>query len=348
MLSATWQLRGQEVAKYLAIGGRLDSLETIGTVTENTQSGSFDSAYADCSIMSGTTTGIWTLTFRDNDGVAIDLADGETGYFHFDYFHGSGVAVSNNNLVTLYDSAGFPWFAFRQPSNGVYGLYYNSGSGASPVWSLVGITVTLTIGLRYPVDIKLTLNSAGSHIAEWSANSSLQSGGTFVQASLTSLRSMRGHGANANEHFSQLLVTEGISTIGGKVRYSRPTGAGSNAGWSGTFADVNEAVNSDVTLNASTAAGQKTTYAMGDVAVPAGFKIGAVEHALRGKNDGAAPANIKSVVRSGGVDYASANLGGISTPFGPLRRRLITDPATAAGWTQAGWNAAEAGYESAA
>lgn len=335
------------MAKYLGIGGRLDSVVGAGSLAESTAGGTFDSTYADCSLLCDTSAKIWTMTFLDDAGSPINLASGETGYFHCELFQSASVGLSAL-IWWLEDSSGYPWLAIRQSGTNIHGLYYNSGTGPSPTWTQIGASQTLAASTRIPMDLKITIGSP--HSAEWSISSNAVVTGTFTQASLTSLRTMRGASAssNATHYFSQLLATEGISTVGAKVKYSRPTANGNSTAWAGVYTDVNEAVNSDASLNSSTTPGDKETHAMSDVTVPAGLVIGAVEHCMRGKHDGASPTNIKSVIRSGGTDYSSASLVGIGTSFAPLRRRLLTDPSTAAAWTQAGWNAAEAGYESAA
>lgn len=84
---------------------------------------------------------------------------------------------------------------------------------------------------------------------------------------------------------------------------------------------------------------------MSDVTVPTNYAIAAVFHFILGKNDGAAPVNIKSVVRQGSTNYDYAtNVPGISTGYAALPARYDVDPATGLPWTQSGFNSAEFGY----
>jgi len=340
------------MAKILAQGGRLDSVVVTGGSVLEENAGSFDATYADCALFCNDNTGAahFELSFIDNAGAAVDLANGETGFFHFEYRDG-GTSGSVGNIWELYDSSSFPWLALRQDGSSggqVLRLMYNSNTGASPVWTQLGGTQTYADASRHEQDVKITINSGGNHAVQWSVDRAAVVTATFANAGFGSARKCRYIGRETSR-FSQLLCTEGLTTIGAKVKYSRPTGAGTtNTFSSAAAANVNEVVNSDASFDQSAAAGQKVTYAMGDVAVPAGYRIGGVDHCIRGKNDGSAPTNLKSVIRSGGVDYASGNLPGIGTSFGSLRRRIPTDPATGVDFTQAGWNAAEAGYESAA
>lgn len=334
------------MAKMLAAGGRLDSVAVTGTVTEVTTAGHFDSTYADCALsLSSSPTNHWTQTFKDTSNAAVDVVTGETLYAHFEY----RPVTSTTTVVlvwVLLDSSSQPWLALRTTTGSdVYGLYYNSNTGASPTWTLLGSTFTLTNTVRYALDCKLTLGSP--HSIELSIDGVSQVTTTFTQASLTALRSQRGYGLNGgnSNRFSQIMAAEGISTVGGKVKYSRPTGAGTNSAWTGAYTNVNAAVDSTATVDSATAAALKQSYAMGDVTVPAGSVIKSVFHALYAKNDGVAPQNIKSLLRSGGADYAAAsNLSGIGTSFAALIERYDNDPATSAPWTDTNLNAAEAGY----
>lgn len=332
--------------KILFAGGRLDSGSIIsGTPSEVTTAGSFDATYCDAGLqcLSGD---VFELLFRDASGAPVNLVTGETGYFHGEYYK----VTSSGGSVGLmpwaaYDASGYPWLAVRYVSSS-WGLYYNSGTGPAPAWTAVGLTWANAAATRYVLDIKITLGSP--HQVEVSRDGSRVASGSFTQASLTSLRSVRVAGDYASGFpviWSQLMGAEGRSTINGKVRYSRGTGAGSNSGWTGGVANVNEAVNSDATVDSTTAAGVRQTYAMGDVTVPAGYVIASVFHFLRAKNDGAAPQNIKSSVRQGGTNYDSAaNMPGIGTSFASLVQRYDNDPSTGALWTQSGFNSAEIGY----
>jgi hypothetical protein len=340
--------------EVLFAGGRLDSVGISGTPVEVTTASRFNSTYAD-SAVSLSTTDILTATFMTPSGgamAATDVVTGETLYVHMDYCQQIATIVNNQNWITLYDSSGFPWLAMRTNSTSFsVGVYYNSGTGASPVWTQVGSSFVPAVSLTlFTLDIKLTLGSP--HTVEITLNGAVQiAATTFTQASLTSLRSVKVNGTNSSTNISfvsQILCTRGITTIGAFVKYARATGAGTNAGWSGAYTDVNAAIGNDATINSAATTGLKQTYAMGDVTVPAGFVIKSVFNFFRAKNNGAAPANIKSVLRSSGADYSSASLTlpAMSTSFNAMGMRYDLDPATSLPWTQAGWNAAEAGFES--
>jgi hypothetical protein len=334
----------------LFAGGRLDSLIIVaGAPTEVTTAGSFDATYCDASVLHAGVSGVAVTqaTFLDASNSPVNLTSGQTGYVHFEHYGNLSASTAGTNLMMLVDSSGQPWLALRGIlAVGAVGLFYNSGTGASPVWTQIGASTFTTGGARYAHDIKITLGSP--HAVEWSVGGSLVQSGTFTQASLTTLRGAQFtniYSGTGNSYYSQILCAEGRSTVNGKVKYSRATAAGGNSGWTGAYTDVNEAINSDTSFNSATSAGLRQTYAMGDVTVPVGYSIQTVMQFLRAKNDGAVPANIKSSVRQSttNYDYAS-NMSGIGTSFAPLCARYDADPSTSAAWTQSGFNSAEFGF----
>lgn len=339
--------------EVLFAGGRIDSMGASGAPVEVTTAGRFNATYADSAVQMANGDTI-TANFLTTSGAvmtAADVVSPETVYAHFDFYMSNAVSTTGTNFATLYDSSGFPWLALRTTNGTVsYGLFYNSGTGAAPVWTQIGATFTMVAGTIYTFDMKLTLGAP--HTVEISQNGSvLIAATTFTQAALTSLRSLRLNGitlALYYSNFSQVLCTRGISTIGAFVKYSRATGAGTNSAWSGAFTDVNDAIGNDATVNTSTVTAQRQTYAMGDVTVPTGFVIQTVFQFLRAKNNGAVPTNIKSVLRSSATDYVTGSLTSptFGTSFQPMGMRYDNDPATSATWTTSGWNAAEAGFES--
>jgi hypothetical protein len=342
------------VAEVLFAGGRLDSVRAAGALDEQTSTNHRDTAYADCSLHCPADAN-WAIVdfFTDTAGVlsATTVVTGETLWVHFEFYNLSTVSYTTGGPWVIYDSSGFPWFRFGATATSTIGNFeYNSGTGASPVWTVVGSTWDWAGQTRYTVDIKLTLGSP--HAFEFSVGGTLILSGTFTQASFTNAAYLVLKGMYSNlgsgTAYSQILCTRDISTIGAKVKYCRATGAGANTGFAGAYTDVNEQVNSDASAESSATAGQKTTHAMGDVTIPSGSEIKSVFHWLRAKNDGNAPTNLKSVLRSGGVDYSTGNLAGIGTSFGRIGARYNADPDTGSNWTQSGWNAVEAGFESAA
>ena len=334
------------MAQVLFAGGRLDSLSILGGAPVNdTTAGSFDPAYSDSAATCAQPADIVQATQVNAAGVALDLSGTQTGWYHTVYFT-QGNPAAGNMPMFLVDSAGNPWVAVRTLGTTQLALYYNSGTGASPVWTQVGTIAYSHINYtRLEFDLRLTLGSP--HTAEFYVNRSLLTSGTFTQAALTTIRGMRLStiGNAVSCYYSQIFITEGIPTIGAKVKSCRATAAGTNTGWTGAYTDVNEPVNSDTTVNTATTAGLRQTYPITALTVPAGYTINTVMHVFRAKNDGTTPVNLKSAVRRAATNYDNAsNVSGLGLGFSPILTRYDTDPSTAAAWTQANFNAAEFGY----
>lgn len=133
-----------------------------------------------------------------------------------------------------------------------------------------------------------------------------------------------------------------------RIDHRLPSGAGSSTQFTSS-GGANYAAVDDVTFNTtdyveSATAGQKDTYAFGDIthSPPSIFSV--VMTAVGQKDDAGARA-LKLVARSGGADYS-----GTATTLnqGSYTRCVDVrevDPATGAAWTQAGYNAAEIGFE---
>jgi hypothetical protein len=339
------------VAEILFAGGRLDALLPIGTVSEVTTGGTFDASYADCSIATQDRTGGGEARFytaSSNVLSATTVVSGESLYCHFVFYKASGSSDTNQDMIVIYDSSGFPWFRIATGgSSNTLVAQYNSGSGASPVWTSLHAQITFSTVTLLTFDIKVTLGSPHSY--EFAIDGSLQASGTFTQASFTNAAKAQLTAIHNStlSHFSEVIFSRDINLVGARLKTLRASGAGTNTGWSGAYTDVNEAVGSDATLQSAGSAGLKSTHAMGDVTTPGGSTLQTIFHWMRARNGGGAPANLKSVLRLSGVDYSTGNLSGITGSFTPVGARYDQNPDTAAAWADAGWNAAEAGYESA-
>lgn len=128
----------------------------------------------------------------------------------------------------------------------------------------------------------------------------------------------------------------------------KPNGAGNSTDWTpsagSNYQCVDEAlVNDDTDYVSSNTLNAKDLYAMEDCAAGADIRAVQVVTAMRKATEG--PGKMKHVIRSNSVDYDSAefSLGGTAYSFN--RTIWETDPATAAAWTESGWNAAQVGVK---
>lgn len=342
--------------EILFAGGRRETVTIVsGTVTEVTTAGTYDATYSDCALQvqgSGNVfkVDLYSETTGNLSKVSISGA-GSKLFVHVAINYGASAFAPSNRIIELVDSSGFPWFGIRgSGSNNTrsFGIYWNSGTGASPVWTQMGTPEALESDV-FTLDIEFTFGTP--HSVNVYQNNSLWKSGTFTQGSFTNVAEVRFGGTSTaggqpSVRFSQILITDNISTIGSFVRTTRATAAGANAGFTNDHTAVNEVVVSDATLQSAASAGLRTTHVMSDVVVPTGLEIGAVFHWFRARNTGVAPNNVRSVLRSGGIDYVTPDITLIGASFVPVGARYNVD-VLGTNWTEAEWNGIEAGYESA-
>lgn len=342
--------------EVLFVGGRRDSITVIaGTVTEDTDNTTFNNTYSDCSLrISGDSNrfkfDLYSETSNALSKVTLSGA-GSRLFVHFVFRYGASLGTSNR-MFQLVDSDGFPWFGIRgsvnAPGSSNFNIFWNSGTGASPTWTELGTGITIPGGVN-AWDVEFTFGSP--HSVNVYINGSIWRSGTFTQALFTNVASVEFGGISSGGGqptlwFSQFIATDNVSTVGSFVRTSRATGIGANVGFTGNHTAVNEVVGTDTTVQSATTAGLRTTHVMSDVSVPPGLEIRAVFHWLRAKNDGNAPNNLRSVLRSGGIDYVTPNMPLINVGYSPVGARYNVDP-LGTNWTETVWNNIEAGFESA-
>lgn len=340
--------------RIIFVGGGLDSFTGV-SIAEI--AGFNDTTYAPSALDINNGQASWGIaTCRDPVTLAFTtVAAGNTWNGHFSWNFTNPYANGNNQCF-VNDSAGFPWVAIRcNGGSPTFGLYYNSGTGAAPVWTQLGANFAMPQNSApyQRIDIIIGIDPAGTnHIATVYNKEVQQATGTFAQAAFTNIQTMQifaGGGAANHCMVWEVAMSENLALVGGRIGYSLPTAAGANAGWTGTFNQVNPVVCTDATSNTAAAAALKTTYAFGDIVIPAAHQIASVWHWMRAQNNGASPGNIKSVCRSGGTDFPAAiNSPNLGLGLGPIAMNYNVDPNTGLAWTQANFNAAEFGYLSAA
>lgn len=329
--------------KVLFSGSRSDSVVAVsGTVTELTN-GWYNSQYSDAAINLSDGSISCRAVFSDPAGapllVPYAVQAGHSVFLHGFYNTQAGCRFQ------LCDSDNNPWV--QMLGNG--SLQYNSGTGASPVWTTLG-QVGWPFATNADFDIKLDLAANGNHTVMLAYNRVAVIGPIgFTQPALTNIASALFIGTG-NWGLSEIIATEDWSTVGGHVMTKRPTGPGADADWTGTYQDVNEQITNDSTVNQSDTPGQKQTYPMGTITIPDGYVIGCVFNHLRAKNDGGSPSNLQSICRPGATDHVSGNMPGMLVTYASVGARYDKNPDTGVAWTPDSWNAGptQMGFESAA
>lgn len=334
------------MGRVLFAGGRLESVKVLAGAPSDNGSAGFDATYSDASLQLGPGD-VASHKLYDDAMALTTVTAGHVAFFHCEWnfqndpFHGP-----LQYPWQIFDAAGYQWFRFLYDGN--LTCQYQGSPG---VWTTLGTPIGLGV-YQGALDFAVTIDAGGNHHAELYRDGTLTStAGDFSAAGLTNLAEVRYSGTYSfyPAYASQMLVTEDVPTIAAHVKTTRATGGGFYDDWSGSYAGVSEPGDDDTTGNSATAENFKTTYPMGNIAVPAGYVIPSVFYWLRAKETGGDPGNIKAMLRAGGVDVISAELSGIGLGFKGIGTRYNEDPTTATPWTQASWNApVELGFESAA
>ena len=291
----------------------------------------------------------WPGDTINADGTRATVVDGETAWLHFK-MRCQFTGQAGGTFHYFFDSNGYPWLrTWVNGGNAPWQFQYNSGTGPAPVWTTIVAGTPSNTATLQEYDIAVKINSGGNHQADFYIGKSLLLSVTFAQASFTNIKQAQivsGAGVTA---YSEIVMTRNLATVGAIVAVKRANAVGNVNAWTGAFGDVNEAIVNDATTLSTAAAGNDYLFNYADFALPANYTLKSVFSWMRAKNDGAAPTNIKSLCRSGGTTFASANnMVGINAGFSGIGMRYDNDPNTAAPWMLANLNLAEFGGRSAA
>jgi hypothetical protein len=225
-------------------------------------------------------------------------------------------------------------------------------------WQTVGAAsvTAMQTGVWYYVEVKMTCNdSTGSIQARLNGIEVLNQTGLDTKYSSTSLtRAGCAAGSGQYVYIDDLVVMDTTGAVNnaflGDVTVSAlyPNGAGTTTGWTpsagSNYDNVNEAApNDDTDYNSTAVATTKDTYAMQNCAAGADIKAVQILAAVRKAAEG--PGKVKLVTRSNSTDYDGTEQGIGGTSYSYVREVLETDPATAAAWSESGWNAVEIGLK---
>jgi hypothetical protein len=152
------------MSRILFVGGGLDSFTGV-SITEIT--GFNDTTYAPSALDITNGQASWGIaTCHDPVSMAISpVAAGNTWYGHFSWNFTNPYANGNNQCF-VNDSAGFPWVAIRcNGGSPNFGLYYNSGTGAAPVWTQIGVNFAMPQNTApyQRLDIVIGIDPAGTN-----------------------------------------------------------------------------------------------------------------------------------------------------------------------------------------
>jgi hypothetical protein len=207
------------MSQVLFVGGGLDSATgvTIGEIT-----GFNDTTYAPSALDVQNGQSSWAIfTCLDPSTMApTTVTTGQTWFGHFSWNFTNPYSTLDKMLFVR-DSSGNPWVAIRcNGGSPTFGLYYNSGTGGTPVWTQLGSNFSMVQNSSpyQRLDVKVFIDGAGTNHSATVFNKEVQQAtGTFSQASFTNIQDMQifaGGGASNHCMIWEVAMTQDISTIG--------------------------------------------------------------------------------------------------------------------------------------
>lgn len=235
--------------------------------------------------------------------------------------------------------------SFRLNLNGGFSVY---GDSINRGESIPGIITPQT---WHHIECQFDNNASGTCVFVVDGVEILRATGDFIDGGVNS--SVLLYAAAARVFVDDIVIQQDASVqpplLGRhKIETLLPTGAGNTSDFTGTFADIDDTLNThdgDTTTITSDVLNAKSDFAMGDIAGSVGT-VHAVKPITQFKKSDSGVTGITNYIRSGTTDYSdSTEL--VSTEIYQSRIGDIreVDPDTATAWTEAGVNAAQLGIE---
>lgn len=255
-------------------------------------------------------------------------------WYHFDLMCDNAVGTTSTTRFRAYDSSGNERLRLAYNDDGhIVTINYWNGSAfvAAGTFSL-----NLTF-IRQTIDINVVCNSASGLIACYVAGTERLGSPVINTSSITNLKKFRFVGATISSvshyetMFSQVIVTDGVPTVGwrGVVRYAN--GAGATNDWTGAYTEIDEAIYSDADFINSSVADQVELFTNTGPSVT-GYTIRAVCVSSRARRGASGPSKMRHALRSAGTTYFSSGDISLTVGYAPTQTIWEQDPATTSDW----------------
>lgn len=298
----------------LTAGGEMGAgIPSDGSVYELTSS-YYDAAFSRASIR---------VIGSDRYFECAHFAETAEVFFHGEYFRDSSGGATHT-VLTFYDGSDLAVYRMTIASD-THQMQYLASDNVT--WTNIGSTFTMPVDTQNIYDIRLksdasgvvAVYSSGTLRVTGSADTSHIGGVAYYRAS-----------APLTSGWSQMIVAD-ESTIGWRLKTVPVTGAGATADWTGTFAEVDEALYSDADFVNSSTNDQVELFTH-STTIPTGYRVKAAVVTARAKRGSSGPANLQLAVRSSGTNYYSASKA-LDLGYGAFTEVWEDDPATAAAFT---------------
>lgn len=311
----------------------------IGCVTANdsasyetTDSGTYDSAYARCSMFSNG---------NSSAKVSPAFTSVTAGYARVSWYRSN---TSGASSFRLYTSAGVSAIRLYYDEPDIKLQYWNGST-----WVDATGTATVASAVLQHQTIAFSVNSATGYLRLYSGSGTLLlDSGSLNLASIANIGyvDMPGAFSSADQWHSEVIVAD-ENIIGWRLGTLYLTGAGTtNTFTSGDYTSVDEVTYSLADYLSSAAADQIFLGACNDLD-PGSYVIKGVGVAALARTDGSAPTGLQLALRTNATNYFSATKT-LGAGFTANQNIWATNPNTATTWTTADIAALQIGVKSIA
>jgi len=227
--------------------------------------------------------------------------------------------------------------------------------------TLQSSSVPLTVGVHYSIEVKVTIGNSGSWSVRLNQTVVLSgSGDTQNTANATADEVVLGTTVNYDNqqtrmYYDDLWICDDSGSVNNdflgdiRVQYIAPNGAGGVTQWTpsagSNYQNVDDAApNDDTDYNSDATAGDRDTYALGNL-TPSAASVKGIQMITHARKDDAGTRTLAPVLRIGGVNYDQASLPNLSSTYQCLPLVVEASPATSSPFTVSEINGMEAGVK---
>lgn len=300
----------------LFAGTEPDAFKYNGTVAFTTTADYFDATYVRGALY-------FSSGSRAESTPVVPPVDNDL-WFHWECRQpGTNAATCSIDGQTSGQVSWFRWFV-NGNSNPVF-QYWN-GSAYVTMVTIPLNTIKYTVDVNYKNDVDGRIAVYVDHVLISEVTGDFSAYGEVDRLAIYNR-------ATNGLNISQVIIAD-EPTIGFKVAYRQPTGAGNYTAWEGTFAEVDDAVPTDSSFIAASVNDQRENFTKALFTVPTGYRVKAVGATARARRGDTGPANLAFSLRFGSTDYDSADIP-LALDFNPVQAFWHVNPATTIEWTPA-------------
>ena len=237
---------------------------------------------------------------------------------------------ANRRLILRTTGSPFNWQLSKRTASGTY-------------TNLATSSVVMSAGAFMKLDVQVTYGPSGSVNFYIDGTLVIAYSGDVTTDGATTLSSVVGGPPSSviASYWSEFIVSS-TDTRSMSLATLPPAANGNTFNFTGAVADINEVTLSDTTLASSATAGQIAETTVTSSSITGNPGIHAVIVSARAMKGGTGPTKADLLVRTGGTDYASADIS-LPTSLSAIRNVWDTNPATGTAWaytdlTAAGFN----------